>query len=78
VDVSLRANERDVELYIADDGRGFSEDARRKQASFGLFGLGEWASQLGGRVQIDSQLGVGTTVAVRVPWTQRAVTADLV
>jgi signal transduction histidine kinase len=70
VEVSLRAGERRVELRIRDNGRGFTEEARRKEASFGLFGLGEWAGQLGGRVEIDSRPGAGTTVSVSVPWTQ--------
>jgi signal transduction histidine kinase len=70
VDVSLHANGHHVELRIRDDGRGFSEEARRKEASFGLFGLGEWASQLGGKVDIHSRPGSGTTVFVRVPATR--------
>ena len=72
VEVSLRASAQHVELRIRDDGRGFTEEARRKEASFGLFGLGEWASQLGGAVEIDSRPGQGTTVSVGVPWTPLA------
>ena len=68
VEVSLRASQQQVELRIHDNGRGFSEDARRKEASFGLFGLGEWASQLGGTVEINSQPGRGTRIFVHMPW----------
>lgn len=68
VEVSLRASQQQVELRIHDNGRGFSEDARRKEASFGLFGLGEWAGQLGGTVDINSQPGRGTRISVHIPW----------
>jgi PAS domain S-box-containing protein len=54
-------------VRIDDDGVGFSPQAPRKPQSFGLFGLRERASLMGGTVTISSAPGKGTSVEVRVP-----------
>jgi signal transduction histidine kinase len=60
--------DRDVELTIADDGIGFDLEAARQQGSgIGLVTMEERARIVGGHVQIDTQLGNGTTVRTRVP-----------
>jgi len=63
--------ERDVALSIHDDGRGFSvEQAMARadgRAAWGLLGIHERASLVGGVAEIISQPGQGTTVRVRIP-----------
>ena len=60
--------DRDVELTIADDGIGFDLEAARQQGSgIGLVTMEERARIVGGRVQIVTQPGNGTTVRARVP-----------
>jgi signal transduction histidine kinase len=54
-------------VRIEDDGVGFATDAPRKPNSFGLFGLRERASLMGGQATIESMPGKGTKVVVRVP-----------
>ena len=54
-------------LRVVDDGIGFSPQAARKPNSFGLFGLHERASLMGGVATIESAPGEGTTVEVRLP-----------
>jgi PAS domain S-box-containing protein len=54
-------------VRIEDDGVGFATDAPRKPNSFGLFGLRERASLMGGEATIESAPGKGTKVIVRVP-----------
>lgn len=70
-EIHLRQQGPQVVLVVADDGRGF--DAARTLATalpgprYGLAGMAERVHLLGGRLQISSQPGQGTTVEVRVP-----------
>lgn len=56
-----------IELIVSDDGCGFDETAQNKPRSFGLRGIKERISQLGGKVAITSHPGQGTKIAVRLP-----------
>ena len=67
VEVTLASDRDHMTLAVRDDGRGFSPDAPRKPASFGLLGLRERASLLGGEVSIDSAPGRGTIIEMRLP-----------
>ncbi|MEO8000052.1 MAG: histidine kinase, partial [Gemmatimonadaceae bacterium] len=63
-------------LEIRDDGRGFSpeeaEDARR-EGHFGLTGIRERASHLGGRCDVIARVGGGTVVALELPLVERSL-----
>ena len=67
VKVAIERNGSDLALSIRDDGAGFSPQAPRKPNSYGLLGLRERASLLGGEVTITSAPGKGTHVEVRLP-----------
>jgi len=67
VKVTIERKGSDLALSIRDDGAGFSPGAPRKPNSFGLLGLRERASLLGGDVTITSAPGRGTHVEVRLP-----------
>jgi signal transduction histidine kinase len=54
-----------VRLEVRDDGRGLPADVAG--AGFGLLGLTERAARLGGRLDVSSGPGRGTTVLVEVP-----------
>jgi len=54
-------------VRIEDNGVGFATHAPRKPQSFGLFGLRERASLLGGDATVTSAPGKGTVVEVRIP-----------
>jgi signal transduction histidine kinase len=59
-----------VRLRIRDDGVGFdASDATRllREGHFGLAGMRERASLVGGTVKVQSQPGQGTTVEARLP-----------
>jgi signal transduction histidine kinase len=60
---------------VSDDGRGFSPQAPRKPASFGLLGLRERAALLGGEVSIESAPGRGTIIEMRLPHPQPGTNA---
>ena len=54
-------------MRIADNGIGLFPGCRRKPNSFGLLGIGERVSTLGGEFSVDSDAGPGTVLTVTVP-----------
>ena len=64
-DVLLREGDGMIELVIRDDGRGFVADDQA--AGFGLVGMRERAELLGGRLELSSEPGEGTTVRAVLP-----------
>jgi signal transduction histidine kinase len=59
-------------LLVSDDGAGFSDAeaaAREREGHLGLRLLGDLAADAGGELTIESHVGRGTTVRVRVPLT---------
>ena len=68
VKVSLRSTDCFLGLRIEDDGVGFDPDAAMAQRnSFGLAGMRERVTLIGGSFEIRSEPGKGTTVAMRLP-----------
>ena len=65
VDVVVREVEQSVEASVSDDGQGF--DATAEQPGFGLVGMRERVTLLGGDLTLSSADGEGTTVRVAVP-----------
>jgi two-component system sensor histidine kinase UhpB len=65
IDVKLRRRGGDVELEVADDGRGFAFDD--SEGGLGLAGMRERALLIGGKLTIESRPGRGTTVKLTVP-----------
>ena len=66
-DITIEHEPNALVVRIEDDGVGFSPQAPRKPQSFGLFGLRERASLMGGEVTITSVPGEGTSVELRLP-----------
>jgi len=64
--VSLFLDEQDGVLEVDDDGRGF-DPSRATGPGQGLGNLRERARALGGRAEIDSTPGQGTTIRVTIP-----------
>jgi signal transduction histidine kinase len=55
-------------VSVEDDGRGFPVDeVRAAGRGLGLFGIAERAAYLGGRSEVTSVPGRGTTVRAEIP-----------
>jgi signal transduction histidine kinase len=73
VRVTLSRQGDEVSLDVADDGRGLvvAPGAQVRdlepEGHFGLLGMGERATRVGGRLDLASAPGAGTTVSVRLP-----------
>jgi signal transduction histidine kinase len=69
--VTLTYHSDEVGLDIRDDGRGFDAGRPRPAGSRGrgLTGIRSRAAELGGRADVESAPGDGTTVSVRFPLT---------
>ncbi len=68
--IELGVEERELRVCIEDDGRGFDSEAPRtdeKRKHWGLLGIRERAELLGGSATIESAVGKGTRVEVRIP-----------
>lgn len=72
--VSVRKTADDVILRVSDDGRGFDQDVASFSedsvtSRYGMTSMEERAELIGGRLEVRSRPGQGTTVTARVPLT---------
>lgn len=68
VSVLLEKQKYDISLIIEDDGIGFNpEKDPAEKKGLGLIGMLERVTLLGGKLEIESSPGNGTTIYVRVP-----------
>ena len=70
VEVRTSRDETSVRLVVRDDGRGFSPEqalARQREGHLGLRLLRDLAADAGGRLEIESTPGEGTTVRLEAP-----------
>jgi signal transduction histidine kinase len=64
--ITLAKNKGILELCIRDDGRGFVLDKIDPRTSFGIRGMEEWADMIHGTLRVQSTLGQGTEIKLRV------------
>ena len=64
--VRVGAHETNVTLEVIDDGVGFEPTSPRGDAHFGLRGLKDLIHDAGGRIDVQSAPGEGTTVRLEV------------
>lgn len=53
-------------ISVKDDGRGFVREKVNTKASFGLRGMEEWADLIGATLKVQSQIGQGTQIQLKV------------
>jgi signal transduction histidine kinase/ligand-binding sensor domain-containing protein len=70
-EIYVKKGERNLTIIITDDGKGFDLDALNNEGGgrvgFGLFGISERVRMLGGTRQIETAIGSGTTIFIRLP-----------
>lgn len=76
VEVQVRESDDDLELLVRDDGIGFDPVQAQSggRSGIGILGMHERAALVGGRVEIFSVAGEGTTVVARFPLRSRGDT----
>lgn len=67
VEIRLRSRSDEIVLEVRDDGRGITKEQIEHGRSFGLMGIRERVTTLGGSVHIEGIEGRGTIVSVRIP-----------
>lgn len=67
VQAKLLVQNNQVEMTISDNGKGFSLDEANERSTLGLMGMKERVLALQGSFIIDTQIGKGTTIAVKIP-----------
>ncbi len=65
--VKLRREQSRVVISIADDGKGFDQNALMTKGHFGISIMRERIESIGGELKISSLPGSGTTVVISVP-----------
>ncbi len=81
VSIVLDRSDTTLQLTIEDDGRGFDPNAasepgkRKKGAGLGHAGMRERLALIGGELEIESTVGLGTTIYARVPLQQERLSA---
>ena len=73
--ISLAGDE--IVLAIADNGRGFDPTTAGKGEHYGLANMRDRAVALGGTLDLQTAIGAGTRIIVRIPATGYAVARDL-
>lgn len=67
VDVELSRDGDCLRLVVRDDGKGFDSQAQQAHRSFGLMGMQERATALGGRMELSTAPGKGTVICIEIP-----------
>lgn len=70
VGVILKICEKDIVLTIKDNGRGFTKNTiekAKKANRLGIYGMKERIELLKGTFDINSKVGLGTTITIRIP-----------
>jgi len=67
VEIRLERDGDWVQLQVRDNGRGIEAADRDKRGTFGLLGIRERVSLLGGEVAISGEPGQGSEVRARIP-----------
>jgi PAS domain S-box-containing protein len=68
ITVTLAYTDETLHVRVEDDGAGFDPEVHSDLTSSGIMHMTERARFLGGQLIIDSAVGRGTKISLRVPW----------
>ncbi len=75
--VQLEYGTEEIALEVRDDGRGFAAEQESAPGHYGLTGMKERATAIGGTLEVTSEPGTGTTVRLRAaPKDQNRIMPD--
>ena len=69
VEVQLWEDSGEIHLVVSDSGRGFDSESAMQGRGLGLTSMRERVRLVNGTIAVESMLGGGTTIHVRVPLT---------
>ena len=69
IDIDLVVTDHICNIAVTDNGKGFlvDEKSKQKEKHFGISIMQERVSLLNGNIDIQSQIGSGTKVKIRIP-----------
>jgi PAS domain S-box-containing protein len=67
-DVLLERRGQQIVVVVEDDGIGFEPETKKLSGRLGLVGMRERAEMMGGKLEIESTIGVGTTIYVEISY----------
>jgi PAS domain S-box-containing protein len=67
IELSLKFEDSQLELSVVDDGQGFDATISSQSCGLGIVGMQERADQLGAHLELESVLGQGTRIRVKLP-----------
>ncbi len=67
VSLIVELKEHELSAIVEDDGVGFDSGLQRSVERLGVLGMTERAALVGGELRVESSVGAGTTVVLRVP-----------
>ena len=67
ISVELTGNDPYLFLIIKDNGSGFKQNDVKGESHLGIMMMRERALQMGGELQIDSKIQIGTRVIAKIP-----------
>lgn len=67
VDVEILFEARNTRLRVKDNGNGFDAEGFDADNHFGLLGIRERIKEMSGRIELQSQIGRGTEIAITIP-----------
>lgn len=68
IQVKLTIADGSISIVVNDNGKGFDLNKQQKSQSFGILGMKERVELLNGEISIDTQLDVGTSIRIQVPF----------
>lgn len=72
VDVFFKQRAAEIVMVIEDDGIGFDPQTAEKRGRLGIIGMKERTDSFGGKLEIESTIGQGTSLFVEVPYVDTA------
>ena len=67
--LTLTHSDAQLQVRIRDNGSGFDDTQDPPQGHYGIIGMHERAALIGGTVQIESEIGIGTRIVLTIPIT---------